>query len=114
MEPEGIKIKAVISASELRNNFPAIEKMDFFEEMMEIMDNIRTSLYFPFHINHALRKSDSYYNESCTGFHEHWYHDIVRDVVKEPDAFYLTEDDKTYYSNQELEIIEKLKQYYGD
>ncbi|MBU9707090.1 hypothetical protein KSP24_09145 [Paenibacillus sp. AK121] len=63
---------------------------------------------YPYHINHDLRQSDYFYNKNYTQFHEHDFQSIVLRVSEEPEAFYLTEYDKKYYSTQELEVIEKI------
>ena len=75
----------------------------------QIMDKYRTGLVFPFHIDHELRQGGHFYNKSYTEFHEHDFHSIILRVSEEPNAFYLTEDDKEYYSRQELDVIEKIK-----
>ena len=76
----------------------------------EIMEECRTGLIFPYHINHALRQSKKFYNKKYIEFHEHSFDSIVFAVYDEPKAFYLTEEDKEYYSKQELEVIETIKQ----
>lgn len=64
-------------------------------------------LVYPFHINHVLKSSISehYYNENYVEFHKHSFNDIVKAVYADNKAFYLTDEDKEYYSKQELEII---------
>ncbi|WP_256972595.1 DUF2538 family protein [Saccharibacillus sp. O23] len=73
----------------------------------QITDNLRTGIY-PYHIRHDLRQSDYFYNEKYTEFHEHDFESIIVRVSEEPEAFYLTEDDKKYYSAKELEAIERI------
>lgn len=81
--------------------------MNKYDNSEQIMDNHRTGVY-PYHINHDLRQSDYFYNKNYTEFHEHDFQSILLRVSDEPKAFYLTEDDKKYYSTQELEVIEKI------
>lgn len=68
-----------------------------------------TGLVFPYHINHGLRQSTRFYHKDYTCFHEHNFYDIVNVVNDEPKAFYLTDEDKEYYSKQELEVIETIQ-----
>lgn len=84
--------------------------MNRYDKAEVIMEECRTGLVFPFHINHALRESNYYYNEGYTEFHAHDFHDIVLRVWDDPKAFYLTDEDKEYYSKQELEVIKAIKQ----
>lgn len=84
--------------------------MSKYSEAEEIMDNYKIGLVFPYHINHDLKVGHHYYNENYTEFHVHDFYSIVLRVSEEPKAFYLTEEDKEYYSRQELDIIEKIKQ----
>ena len=84
--------------------------MNKYDKAEQIMDNLGMGLVFPFHINHELRQSDYYYSNECTEFHAHDFYSIILRVSEEPNAFYLTEEDKEHYSKQELEVIEKIKQ----
>lgn len=83
--------------------------MNKYEKAEEIMEGCGTGLVFPFHIEHHLRESDYFYNESYTQFHVHDFQSIVLRVWQDPKAFYLTDEDKEYYSKQELEVIAKLQ-----
>ena len=87
--------------------------MSRYDKAEEIMDDCRTGLIFPFHINHALRESNYFYNEDYIEFHDHNFYDVVLSVWNDPKAFYLTEEDKEYYSKQELEVIEVIKKNKG-
>lgn len=84
--------------------------MNKYDKAEQIMDECMVGLVFPFHIEHPLRASEYYYNKDYTEFHEHDFESIVLRVSEEPEAFYLTEEDKEYYSKQELDAIEKIKQ----
>lgn len=84
--------------------------MNKYDKAEQIMDECMVGLVFPFHIEHPLRVSEYYYNKDYTEFHEHDFESIVLRVSEEPEAFYLTEEDKEYYSKQELDAIEKIKQ----
>lgn len=74
------------------------------------MEKCMTGLFFPYHINHKLRQSERFYHKDYTLFHEHNFADLVKVVYDEPKAFYLTDEDKEYYSKQELEVIETIKE----
>lgn len=82
--------------------------MNKYDKAEQIMENLRLGLMFPFHIDHDLRQSNHFYNKNYTEFHEHDFYSVVLRVSEEPKAFYLTEEDKGYYSKQELEMIEKI------
>ena len=84
--------------------------MNKYDKAEQIMDECMVGLVFPFHIEHPLRVSEYYYNKDHTEFHEHDFESIVLRVSEEPEAFYLTVEDKEYYSKQELDAIEKIKQ----
>lgn len=84
--------------------------MNKYDKAEQIMDECMVGLVFPFHIEHPLRVSEYYYNKDYTEFHEHDFESIVLRVSEEPETFYLTEEDKEYYSKQELDAIEKIKQ----
>ena len=84
--------------------------MNRYDKAEEIMESCRTGLVFPFHIDHQLRESDYYYNENYTEFHVHNFQSIVLRVWDDAKAFYLTDEDKQYYSKQEIEVIEKIQQ----
>ena len=84
--------------------------MNKYDKAEQIIDNLGMGLVFPFHINHELRQSEYYYNKDYTEFHTHNFYSVVLRVSEEPKAFYLTDEDKQYYSKQELEVIEKIKQ----
>lgn len=84
--------------------------MNNFDKAEEIMERYRIGLIFPYHINHELKQGNCFYSEDYTEFHEHDFHSIVLSVYEEPKAFYLTENDMKYYSEQELEVIEKIKE----
>lgn len=86
--------------------------MSRYEKAQEIMNGCRKGLLFPFHIEHSLRQSDYFYNENYTDFHAHEFEEIVLRVYEDPRAFYLTEEDKEYYSKQELEVIEEIQNSY--
>jgi len=79
-----------------------------YNKANEILDLNRVNLIFPYHINHELRQSDYFYNEKYDSFHAHDFYELVVRASEEPNAFYLTDEDKTYYSNQELTIIETI------
>ncbi|GEM_PF-4573374 len=82
--------------------------MNNYDKTEQTMENHRTGFLYPYHINHNLRQSDYFYNKNYIEFHEHDFQSIVLRVSEEPKAFYLTEDDKKYYSTQELEVVEKI------
>lgn len=84
--------------------------MNKYDKAELIMDEFMVGLVFPFHINHSLRVSEYFYNADYAEFHEHDFQSIVLRVSEEPEAFYLTEEDRKYYSKQELDAIEQIKQ----
>ena len=86
--------------------------MNRYDKAQAIMEGCRAGLIFPFHIEHSLRESDYFYNENYTEFHTHEFQSVVVRVYEDQRAFYLTEEDKKYYSKQELEVIEQIKDSY--
>lgn len=73
-----------------------------------IMEDNCTGLVFPFHINHALKSDVNYYNPKINDFHAHDFNEIVVLANDDKKAFYLTEDDKEFYSKQELDVLNKI------
>lgn len=74
-----------------------------------IMEDFRTGLCFPFHINHAARTNDiHYFNPKINDFHTHDFYEVVVIANDEKQAFYLTDEDKIFYSQQEIEVLEKI------
>ena len=87
-------------------------RFTFLDQMEE---NIKSSLYFPYHINFDKLIGNGYYNkEYPDSYHSHSFEDVVRNAYKEPNAFYLTEEDKEYYSNQEINFINKVISFEQD
>ena len=80
--------------------------MRFMEQMEE---NIRFSLIYPYHINHNNLLGNMYHNPSHKeAYHGHSFPEIIRIAYRESKAFYLTDEDKKYYSAQEIEFIDKV------
>jgi translation elongation factor EF-G len=78
----------------------------FLDQMEE---NTGFSLVFPYHINYDLIISDLYHNPKYPDdYHTHTFEALLEIVYKEPKAFYLTEEDKKYYSEQEMLFIQKV------
>lgn len=83
-----------------------MSEFSFLEQMEE---NVKFSLSFPYHIDFEKLVGNSYYNkEYPDSYHCHSFEEVLRKAYLEPKAFYLTEDDAFYYSNQELEFINKV------
>lgn len=81
-------------------------KFTFLDQMEE---NIKTSLYFPYHISYDKLIGNNYYNKECpNSYHCHSFEEVIRQAYREPNAFYLTEEDKEYYSKQEINFINKV------
>ena len=83
-----------------------------YNQVNKIMQDYQLNLIYPFHINHDLKQGKHFYNENYIEFHTHDFQSIIIRIVEEPHAFYLTDNDKKYYSKQELEIIEIIKNNY--
>lgn len=83
-----------------------MEKTLFMEQMEE---NTHFNLIYPFHINHDKKIGRKFFNETDNAFHEHDFPSVLKNVYLEPNAFYLTDGDKQYYSAQEIEFIEKVR-----
>ena len=78
----------------------------FIEQMEE---NTMFNLTFPFHINHDKLLGNDYYNpEYPDTYHGHSFEEVLEKAYREPKAFYLSEEDKEYYSKQEMTFIDKV------
>lgn len=75
----------------------------------KILDDLGMNLIYPYHIDHTNKTGRYYYNENYTEFHTHDFNSLIIRASEEPKAFILTAEDKTYYSYQELKIIETIK-----
>jgi hypothetical protein len=84
-------------------------KFTFLEQMEE---NINQNLIYPFHIKHDKLLGNDYYNENYPNtYHTHSFEEVLNKAYREPKAFYLTEDDKKYYSAQEINFIKEVIKY---
>lgn len=78
----------------------------FLDQMEE---NTGMTLVFPYHIDFDKLISELYHNPKYPdSYHMHTFEELLEVAYKEPKAFYLTEEDKVYYSRQELLFIEKI------
>lgn len=79
----------------------------FFEQMEE---NTKFNLFFPFHLNpEKLIGNYEYDPKYGNSLHCHYYSDVLHVAHIEPLAFYFTEEDRKYYSEQEALFIEKIQ-----
>ena len=84
-------------------------KFTFLNQMEE---NIRTSLIYPFHIKYKELIGNDFYNEEYPDtFHCHSFEEVLNKAYREPKAFYLSEEDKKYYSEQEIDFISKVIEF---
>lgn len=70
----------------------------------------RRDKYYPYHIHFDKLIDKEHYNpkyQNC--YHKHDEMAIIRTIYKEPYAFYLTEEDKEYYPENELKAIEVVQ-----
>lgn len=83
-------------------------KNRFMEQMEE---NVKYNLIYPYHIDFEKYLDNEYHNEKYPdAYHKHSFEEILHVAYMEPYAFYLTEEDKKYYSEQEILFIEKVKE----
>ena len=81
----------------------------FLEQMEE---NIKQNLIYPFHIKHDKLLGNDYYNENYPDtYHTHSFEEVLNKAYREPKAFYLSEEDKKYYSFQEIKFIKEVIKY---
>lgn len=78
-------------------------------QIEKILDECKTNLIYPYHINHKLKTNKYNYNEKYDAFHAHNFNDIILRVNENKKAFYLTDEDMEYYSKQEIDLINKIK-----
>ena len=84
-------------------------KFTFLEQMEE---NTQLSLIYPFHIKHNKLLGNDFYNENYPNtYHSHSFEEVLQKAYREPKAFYLTKEDKKYYSLQEIDFINKVINY---
>jgi len=80
---------------------------NLFMDQME--ENVKFNLIFPYHIHHDKLLGNEYYNpEHPDSYHCHKFEDVLHAAYMEAKAFYLTDEDKKYYSEQEIEFINKV------
>lgn len=80
----------------------------FMEQMCE---NVKYNLTYPYHINFDKYLGNEYHNKDYpNSFHKHNFEDVLKVAYMEPYALYLTDEDKKYYSEQELEFIKKVQE----
>ena len=79
---------------------------------LELVENMASfNLFFPFHIYFNKLDGNLSFNPSFQeSFHEHTFEGVLKIAYLEPFAFYLTEEDKEYYSKQEIKFIELLQE----
>lgn len=81
----------------------------FLEQMEE---NIKQNLIYPFHIKHDKLLGNDFYNKDFPNtYHTHSFEEVLNKAYREPKAFYLTEEDKKYYSAQEIRFIKEVIKY---
>lgn len=80
-----------------------------FSFLEQVEENIMFNLTFPYHIKHENLLGNDYYNpEYPDSYHCHCFESVVEKAYREPKAFYLTEEDKKYYSEQEITFLNKV------
>ena len=84
----------------MRNN-------SFFIEQME--ENTKYNLLYPYHLREDKVQGNLKYDKQyADSLHCHYFDDVLHAAYLEPYAFYLTEEDRKYYSEQEVEFINKV------
>lgn len=78
---------------------------DIYWEMSEF---IRDNLFYTYHVYKDKLISDDLSDDTDYS-HEHTFEAILIAYVLEPEAIYLTDEDKKWYSEQELRILDKLQ-----
>lgn len=74
-------------------------------------ENVKFNLIFPYHIDFKNLLGNNDYNLCyADNFHCHTFEEVLNKAYLEPKAFYLTSEDMEYYSKQELEFINKVKE----
>lgn len=86
-------------------------KNRFMEQMEE---NVKYNLIYPYHIDFEKYLDNEYHNEKYPDtYHKHSFEEVLHIAYMEPFALYLTEEDKKFYSEQEIVFIEKVKEDEG-
>lgn len=82
--------------------------VELFMEQME--ENTNFGLIYPYHIRYEDLEGVLFFNKNYPdSYHSHTFAQVLNVVFSEPRAFYLTEEDESYYSSQELEFIKKVQ-----
>ena len=85
--------------------------MNRFTFLDQMEENTGYNMCFPYHIDFDKYLGNVYHNSKYPdSFHTHTFEDVLEVAYEEPRAFYLTDEDKLYYSQQEIEFIEKVKE----
>jgi hypothetical protein len=72
-------------------------------------ENTKYNLIYPYHLDDSkLAGNLSYDKNYPNSLHCHYFEDVLHAAYLEPYAFYLTDDDKQFYSRQEIEFINKV------
>ena len=83
--------------------------MSDFSFMNQMEENTGFSLVYRYHIYHDKLIGKVQHNpEFPESYHAHSFEEVLNIAFLEAMAFYLTEDDKQYYSAQEILFIEKV------
>lgn len=81
--------------------------MQSFMNQME--ENVKSGLVYPYHVHQDKLLGNITHNpDTPDGYHTHDYPGVVRIAYMEPKAFYLSDEDKKYYSQQEIDFIMKV------
>ena len=80
--------------------------INLFMDQME--ENTMFNLLYPFRLDLSKMKGNYNVNVERDVYHFHRFVAVLKIAYLEPFAFYLSEEDKKYYSAQELEFIDKV------
>ncbi len=93
-------------------NFDNLDnKMKIYNNLTSALEDVADiSFYYPFYAKHQeLTKNESKFVVGYT--HTHSFENVVEFLYQSPESFYISSEDKEFYSKQELRYLKKLQKY---
>lgn len=91
------------------------ENKIFYNYIDAFSDIICDSFYYSFDthvIYYSIKDNKRHYDDMGTYHsHEHAFEEVVRELYRNPESFRIKEDEKEYYSNQEIKYLRRLKSF---
>ena len=91
-----------------------------FDPKLNVSDNLGyalehmsyTGLYYPYHIkDYARLEMESKMKLQFFHSHNHDFESVIRDLYMHPESFEIMDDEKEFYSKQELNYLSRIKAF---